>query len=156
MQFGQFLSTVNSPHCHTNGQSSVQHGRQRWTVHGEHVRQLTHVVFDRKDWKKGRVRTCAGPRRRSESGGFGFFGFFFFVVNNFGDEHVRRAQIIGANLSWVLKNSLEFLKNFWWRNHSKIRSSSRVKLKRNIRSYLRSSLLFFEFKYLIPEIKLFW
>ncbi len=82
--------------------------------------------------------------------------FLVFFVNNFGDEHVRRAQAIGANLSWVLKNSLEFLKNFWWRNHSKIRSSSRVKLKRNIRSYLRSSLLFFEFKYLIPEIKLFW
>ncbi len=31
MQFRQLLSTVNSPHCHTNGQSSVQHGRQQWT-----------------------------------------------------------------------------------------------------------------------------
>ena len=49
MQFKQFLSNVNSLRQRTNGQRSVKHDRQRWTEHGEHVRQLTHVVSAGRD-----------------------------------------------------------------------------------------------------------
>ena len=80
MQFGQFLSTVNSPHCHTNGQSSVQHGRQRWTVHGEHVRQLTHVVFDRKDWKKAAYGRVPDPAEGQSPAVLDFLVFLLTIL----------------------------------------------------------------------------